>query len=355
MVSAAAYHRPMSETMRAVLLEESDGPLVLREVPLPRPGPGEALVRVRSCAVDQFDLAIRKGIRERATGLPHVLGHEIAGEVAELGVGVEVPAPGTRVASTLYLVCGRCRWCLRGRETICERFGGHVGVNIPGGYAEYVVLPARNLVPIPDHIDFPAASILANAIGTPFHALTARMGLSPGDRLVVTGAGGGVGLHAVQIGVMLGASVMAVDLGPRKLDAALGLGAERAIDPSTTDLDVAIREWTGGVGADRVLELVGPATMTHTLRSLSKGGRMVIVGSHTGKEWTIDPGEIYRNEWEILGSRNVSADELRTVVDLVARGRISPIVDSTHPLADAELLHERVRSGQVIGRDVLVP
>ena len=345
----------MPVTMRAVLLEEPNGPLVQREIPIPRPGEGEVLVRVRACAVDQFDLSIRKGIRERATQLPHVLGHEIAGEVADLGAGVDVPEVGARVASTLYLVCGRCRWCRRGRETICEEFGGHVGVNVPGGYAEYVILPARNLVSIPPHIDFPEASILANAIGTPYHALTARMRLSPGERLVVTGAGGGVGLHAVQIGVMLGASVMGVDLGRPKLDAALDLGAERAIDPTTTDLGVAIRDWTGGTGADGVLELVGPATMPHTLRSLCKGGRMVIVGSHTGNEWALDPGEIYRNEWEILGSRNVSVDELRTVVELVARGRIRPIVDGTHPLEDVELLHERVRSGTVIGRDVLVP
>jgi propanol-preferring alcohol dehydrogenase len=345
----------MPSTMRALLLEEPGGPLVLGMVPTPTPGPGEALLRVGACAVDRFDLAIRRGIRERATRLPHVLGHEIAGTVEALGDGVEGLAVGTRVASTLYLVCGRCRWCLRGRETICENFGGHLGVDRPGGYAEFVALPARNLVPIPAGIGFPAASVLANALGTPYHALIARMRLSPGERLVITGAGGGVGLHAVQIGVMLGAAVLAIDLGVAKLEAARQLGADHAVDPTEEDLAQAIRDWTGGAGADGVLELVGPATMPATLRSLAKGGRMVIVGSHTGKEWTVDPGDIYRNEWEILGSRNVSVDELGIVVDLVTRQLLRPVIDRTGPLEEAELFHERVQTGTVLGRDVLIP
>jgi D-arabinose 1-dehydrogenase-like Zn-dependent alcohol dehydrogenase len=351
-----AYDVGMSPaTMRAVLIEDAGGPLRVRAIPVPEPGPGEVLVRVGGCAVDRFDLAIRNGVRERATELPHILGHEIAGEVARLGPGVSGLTEGDRVASSLYLVCGRCRWCLRGRETICENFGGHVGVNVPGGYAEYVVLPARNLASIPDELDFVPASILANAIGTPYHALAARMDLRPGDRLVVTGAGGGVGLHAVQLGVLLGAAVLAVDIGPHKLSSARELGADAGVDPTETDLGSAIREWTGGRGADGVLELVGPATLPATLNSLAKGGKMVIVGSHTGSEWTIDPGDVYRSEWEILGSRNVSVDELRTVVDLVARGAITPVVDRTGSLDQAEELQDRVREGAVVGRDVLVP
>lgn len=259
------------------------------------------------------------------------------------------------MATTLYLVCGRCRWCLRGRETICENFGGHVGVDIPGGYAEYVVLPSRNLVRLPDPIGFPAGSILANAIGTPLHALTSQMRLRTGDRLLVTGAGGGVGLHAIQLGRMLGATVMGVDLGEGKLAAAREHGAQVAIDPTVDDLTAVARDWTGGRGVDGVLELVGPATMPATLTALAKGGRMVIVGSHTGDAWTIDPGFIYRNEWEILGSRNVAVDELATVVELVAAGTVTPVVAGTYPLEAAEDLHERVREGRVIGRDVLVP
>ena len=149
--------------------------------------------------------------------------------------------------------------------------------------------------------------------------------------------------------------MLAIDLGVAKLEAARQLGADHAVDPTEEDLAQAIRDWTGGAGADGVLELVGPATMPATLRSLAKGGRMVIVGSHTGKEWTVDPGDIYRNEWEILGSRNVSVDELGIVVDLVTRQRLRPVIDRTGPLEEAELFHERVRAGTVLGRDVLIP
>ncbi|MGI9647515.1 MAG: alcohol dehydrogenase catalytic domain-containing protein [Acidimicrobiia bacterium] len=341
-------------TMQAMVIEEHGGPLVLRELPVPEPGPGEVLLRVKACAVDRFDLAIRKGSRERAT-LPHILGHEISGQIAAVGPDVTDWTGGERVASSLYLVCGRCRWCLRGRETICERFGGHVGVAIPGGYAQFTVLPARNLVQLPESIDYPAGSILANAIGTPFHALVARMQIRPGDRLVVTGAGGGVGVHAVQLGRMLGASVMGVDQGEDKLKAIVAQGAEAAVDSASEDLGAAIADWTGGRGADGVLELVGAATMPMTLPGLAKGGRMVVVGSHTGDGFSFDPGLLFRNEWEILGSRNVGVDELATVVDLVAADKLSPVVAGTYPLSAAEDLQARVAAGQVIGRDVLVP
>lgn len=340
-------------TMRAVLLDEYGGPLVLREIPVPAPGPGEVLVRVRACAVDRFDTAIRAQVRERGT-LPLILGHEIAGDVVRVGPEVKKWSGGDRVVTSLYLTCGRCRWCRRGRETICENFAGHIGVNSPGGYAQYTVLPAANLVRLPDSIGYPAGSLLANVIGTPFHALTKRMRLAPAEYLVVTGGGGGVGLHAIQLGRMLGARMMGVDMGEAKQKAMAEAGAEITVDPSQEDLAAAIRAWSGR-GADGVLELVGPATMPATLAALSKGGRMVIVGSHTGSEWTIDPGLVYRNEWEILGSRNVTVDELTTVVDLVDGGRITPIVDQLRPLEDVEELHQRVLSGEVIGRDVLLP
>jgi propanol-preferring alcohol dehydrogenase len=343
-----------AKTMRAVRLEEFGGPLIVTEVPVPKPGSGQVLVEVRACAVDRFDTAIRARVRERAE-LPLILGHEIAGVVAGVGEGVDRWQVGDRVVTSLYLTCGYCRWCRRGRETICENFGGHIGVNSPGGYAQFTVLPASNLVRLPENVDFPAGSLIANVIGTSFHALVKRMRLAPAERIIVTGGGGGVGLHAIQIAVLLGAWVMGVDLGVPKLEAMRKAGAVRVVDPSETDLVSSAREWTAGVGVDGVLELVGAATMPATLQSLAKGGRMVIVGSHTGSNWNIDPGLIYRNEWEILGSRNVTVDELTTVVALVADGRIRPVVAGLYPLEDVELLHQRVSEGVVEGRDVLLP
>lgn len=341
-------------TMRAVQLDEFDGPLHLREVPVPEPGPAEVLLRVGACAVDQFDLAIRAGRWSHAM-LPLIIGHEIAGEVAAVGEGVDRWRRGDRVAASLYLVCGRCRHCRSGRETICENFGGHVGVSIPGGYAEYVVLPARNLVSLPDGIDYPEGSVIANAIGTPYHAMLARMRLRPGESVMVTGAGGGVGIHAVQVAKLFGARVMAVDVSPDKLAAAKRYGADVVADPASDDLTTVARDWTGGVGLDGILELVGPATMPAGLAALAKGGRMVVVGSHTGTELTIAPHAFYQNELELLGSRNVSVGELAEVVALVADGKVTPVVSGRHPLESVEELHERVRQRAVIGREVLVP
>lgn len=340
--------------MKALVLEEFGGPLRVRDLPVPEPGPDEVLVRVRACAPDQFDLTIRDG-KFPSARVPIVLGHEIAGIVERTGPGVTGVAPGDRVTSTLYLTCGRCRQCLSGRETLCEDFRGYLGIHTPGGYAEYTVIPSLNLVKLPDSIPFPQGSILANALGTPFHALTRRARLQPGEHVIVTGAAGGVGLHAVQLARMMGASVLAVDLGPDKLRAARERGADLAIDPSQEDFARAALEWTGGRGVDVVLELVGPATMATSLKAMGRGARMVIVGSHTGSEWSLHPQAMIANEWEILGSRNVTKRELADVVELVAAGRVEPVVTGVHPLEEAEDIHQRLRRREIIGRVALEP
>jgi D-arabinose 1-dehydrogenase-like Zn-dependent alcohol dehydrogenase len=340
--------------MKALVVEEINGPLVNKELPVPEPGPGEVLLRVKACAVDQFDLKIRYGKVPHAKP-PIILGHEVAGEIAALGPGVEDWQVGQRVTSTLYLTCGRCRQCRNGRETICENFIGYLGIQTPGGYAEYTVVPEANLVELPESIAFREGSILANAIGTPFHAFTKRMRLQPGERVVITGAGGGVGLHAIQLARMMGASVMAVDIGPSKLAAARENGADMAVDPTVEDFAEAAQAWTEGLGVEGVLELTGAATMPTSLRALGKGGRIVIVGFHTGSEFTVQASQMVANEWEIVGSRNVTKQELAEVVALVQAGRLHPVVTGVHALDDAQAIHERLGRQEIVGRVVLEP
>ena len=338
--------------MKALILEEFGGPLLLKEVPRPEPDPGEVLVRVRACAVDQFDLKIRYGQVSHAK-VPLILGHEIAGEVAALGPGVSHWTVGQRVTSTLYLTCGRCRKCQTGRETICENFIGYLGIQTPGGYAEYTAVPEANLVELPESISFPQGSILANAIGTPLHAFTKRMRLYPGERVIITGAGGGVGLHAIQLARMMGALVMAVDIGPAKLEAATENGADITVDPTEQNFAEVAREWTNGQGVEGILELTGAATIPTSLAALGKAGRLVIVGFHTGSEFAVQASQMVANEWEILGSRNVTKRELAEVVALVQAGRVQPLVTGVHPLEDAELIHTRLKQQQIFGRVVL--
>ncbi|MFQ5857210.1 MAG: alcohol dehydrogenase catalytic domain-containing protein [Anaerolineae bacterium] len=340
--------------MKALVLEEISGPLVLKDLLTPEPASGEVLLRVRACAVDQFDLKIRYGKVPHARP-PIVLGHEVAGEIAGLGPGVSHWQIGQRVTTTLYLTCGRCRKCQTGRETICENFIGYLGIQTPGGYAEYTVVPEVNLVELPASISFPEGSILANAIGTPLHAFTKRMRLQPGERVIITGAGGGVGLHAVQLARLMGGLVMAVDIGAAKLGAAGKWGADVVVDPTENDFAEVARKWTNGEGVEGVLELVGAATLPTSLRALGKGGRLVIVGFHTGSQFAVEASQMVANEWEILGSRNVTKRELAEVVALVQAGRVSPIVTGVHPLEEAETIHARLRDGEIIGRVALEP
>jgi len=304
--------------------------------------------------VDQFDLTIRDGKFPTAK-IPIILGHEIAGVVETIGSQADGVQPGDRVTSTLYLTCGRCRYCLTGRETICADFKGYVGIHTPGAYAEYTTVPAVNLVKLPESISFPEGSVIANAIGTPYHALTKRAKIQLGERVIITGAGGGVGAHAIQLVKMMGAFVMAVDIGEEKLALARELGADIVFDSSSGDFSETAREWTNGEGAEVILELVGTKTFESSLKSLSRGGRMVIVGSHTGTTLNASPQAMIANEWEILGSRNVTKHELAEVVALVAAGRIKPIVTGTYPLEEAEALHQRLRKQEIIGRVVLEP
>lgn len=344
--------------MTAAVLEVIGAPLQLREVPIPKPARDEALVRVRACAVDHLDVAMRDG-RRADVEVPLILGHEVAGNVVAFGDGVAsgpgMVAIGDRVAMTLYITCGRCRHCQSGRETICEHFGGYIGGKRNGGYAEYIAVPAANLIAVPDSIAFPEASILANAIGTPYHAMVNRMHLRAGERVVITGAGGGVGLHAVQIARMLGANVLGIDITAEKLTAAKEAGADVAVDAREQSISDAIRDWTDGRGADAVLELVGPATMVETVPALARGGRLVVVGTQTGRTFDLDPMALFRDEWSLIGSRNCSKAELREVVDLVESGRLRPIVSGRFPLADAELALQRQRDHAVISREVLEP
>ena len=340
--------------MKALVVKQFGGPLVLADVPVPQPGADDALVHVRACAVDQFDLTIRDGKFPGAQA-PIILGHEIAGVVEQIGANVSNVKPGDRVVSTLYLTCGRCRYCLTGRETICADFRGYVGIHTPGAYAEYTTVPAINLVKLPDPVSFPNGSVIANAIGTPYHALTKRAHVQPGERVIITGAGGGVGIHAIQLARLMGAFVMAVDIGAEKLRLARELGADVTFDSSQGDFSAVAKEWTKGEGADVGLELVGSATFESSFKSLARGGRMVIVGAHSGTELKASPQALIANEWEILGSRNVTKRELAEVVTLVAAGRVKPIVTGMFPLERAEELHQRLRNREIVGRVVLEP
>jgi alcohol dehydrogenase, propanol-preferring len=337
--------------MRALVLEQFDGPFIAKDVPTPVIAPHEALVRVTHVGVCGTDVKIR-GNRMGIGVIPLIMGHEIAGLVAEVGSAVRGFAPGHRVVVNFYVTCGRCTFCRTGRDTLCAEVRQH-GFSLDGGFAEYVVTPGVNLCKVPDNVPLEQACILGDAVATSYHAITRRAQVRPGTTLAIVGVGG-VGLHALQIARLAGAFVIAVDVSEARLDLARKLGADAVVDARSGPFHEAVRRLTDGQGVDVVIELVGSAaTLPSSYQSVRRAGRLVFVGYSPGVPLSAMPHELVRNELEIVGSRANTKQELQETMDLVAQGRITPIVDRVMPLADVEDAFDALRQGRPLGRNVL--
>jgi len=337
--------------MHALVLERFGGPFVAREVPTPAIAPHEALVRVRNVGVCGTDVKIRAN-RMGLGVIPLIMGHEIAGEVAELGAEVRGFAAGDRVVVNFYLTCGRCPFCRAGRDTLCPETRQH-GFSIDGGFAEYVKTPGVNLCKVPDHVSLEGACILGDAVATSYHAITKRAQVRPGTTLALIGVGG-VGLHALQMAKLAGGWVIAVDVNDARLDLARKLGADAVVDARTGPFHEAVRKLTDGLGVDVVLEFVANAqTLPSSVASLRRAGRLVFVGYTPEVPLSVLPRELVRSELEIVGSRANTKQELAETMTLVAQGRITPVVDRVLPLAEIEEAFTALKEGRPLGRNVL--
>ncbi|MFP6870731.1 MAG: zinc-binding dehydrogenase [Nitrospinota bacterium] len=340
--------------MKAMVLHEWNGALSLETVPDPVPGHGEVVLRVGACAPDQFDVTIRAG---RAGGkLPLILGHEIAGEVVESGPGVEGWGVGDRAIVHAYLTCGRCRFCQVGRVTLCRNFEGYFGVHVDGGYAEYVRAPARNLCRIPEGVGYAEATTIVSPVATPLKAIKTRAGVRPEDDVVIVGACGGVGIHAVQIAKAFGARVIAVDVEDGKLDQARKLGADHVVNDQRVDFAAEVSEITAGKGAEAVLELVGTeATLPKSFACLATAGTLVVIGFQPEAVFAIDPTRFVTDEIFVTGSRYVNHAELAEAAAWVEAGRVKPVISRTYPLAEAERALADLAANRIMGRAPIVP
>lgn len=287
--------------------------------------------------------------------LPRVLGHEVAGTIAEVGPGVDTLDIGSRVYVYMYLTCGRCRACRWGHDPLCSSLRGIVGLASDGGFAEYMVLPAANVDLIPDGVSDIDACVAVDAIATPWHALRAVARLDPNDTLVVIGAGGGVGIHAVMVGKLLGASVIGVDVTDAKLAFVREHGADEVID-GRGDIRSGIVELTDGRGADVVLDYVaGAATLHPAYDALAPDGRLIIQGvGPPGDEFRVEPRSFIHRQLSVSGSRYASRREVEETLKVVQRGLIAPAVTRTAPLAEAELLFGLLAERTLLGRAALV-
>ncbi len=342
--------------MKAMVLKAKNTPFVLETVPDPTPGPGEAVARVLACGAGLTIHHTRAG--RVNLEYPRIIGHEITGEIVAAGAGVTELKTGDPVTAYFYLTCGRCHWCRINRETLCENFGGYVGREIDGGYAEYIKLPAKSFIKLPPGLDWrkhPAEiGVITDAIATPVKVIR-RARVTPYDTVAVFGAGGGLGVHMVKVARWARArKVIAVDVMASKFETCLKAGADATVDASEGKVAEQLLELTGGKGVDVAIDFVcTTGTQEAAVKALGKGGRLVVLSGH-GKPFTADPAAFLRKELELLGSRYATRQEVLDSLDLVASGDLWPLVTEKLPLAEAETIHQRLDQGLVTGRAALM-
>ena len=280
--------------------------------------------------------------------LPRVPGHELVGKVAAVGHGVDPARVGERVMAYFYLCCGECRRCLEGPESLCDQLAGVIGVHRDGGYAEYTALPARNLLPLPAALGAGDATAIPDAIATPVH-VAARAGIRPGDRVAVTAAGGGVGIHMVQVARVCGAEVAGLEAVPEKLRFLEEELSVAGVDSSDFDSVSLPPDWRGR--ADVVVDLVGSrASLSWAVGALAPNGRLVVLTTFPGIGFEVSPRELVFRQATIVGSRYASRAELGTASRLAASGRVRPIVTRVVDAGGIDAVHDQLRRGELIGR-----
>jgi NADPH:quinone reductase-like Zn-dependent oxidoreductase len=331
------------------------GPEVLEVVPDhsdPVPGPDQVVVRVHAAALNRLDLLVREGIPTLKLTLPHILGADGAGHVAEVGSDVTDLEVGDRVVVNPGISCGRCEYCSKGEDSLCVDYR-IVGEHLPGTYAERVVIPAKNAVPIPTDMGFESAAAAPLVFGTAWRMLIVRANLRPGEDVLIHGAGSGLSTAAIQVAKLAGCTVLVTSSSDEKLQKAKELGADVLVNYKAAPWSKAVWELTGRRGVDVIVDHVGEATFKDSVRSLRKGGRLVVPGATTGPILELDARYLFWRQLSVLGSTMANRREFEDVMKLVFRGRLKPIVDRVFPLDQARAAHEYLGRAEQFGKVVL--
>jgi NADPH:quinone reductase-like Zn-dependent oxidoreductase len=340
--------------MKAVRIHEFGGPEVLRyeDVPDPKLRKDQVLVRVRACALNHLDVWIRKGLP--GIPLPHILGSDIAGEVVEVGEYLSGFKPGQRVLLAPMVFCNHCAKCGAGLHNQCAEFTV-LGNRVDGGNCELIAVPAANVVPIPDTLDFNQAASVPLVFTTAWHMLVGRAEIELGQTVLVLGANSGVGIAAIQVAKMFGARVIATVGDEHKAERARELGADYTVNHYQQKISEEVRKITNKEGVDIVVEHVGVATWEESVKSLKPAGKLVTCGATAGYNATIDLRFLFSRQLSLLGSYMGTMGELHEVLKHVFSGKLKPVVDRMFPLSEIRAAHEYLEGSQMFGKIVVNP
>lgn len=343
--------------MKALVLTEHGtlNNVICTDVPRPSIGPDEVLLEVKAAALNRLDLWVIEGWPALQLKFPHVLGSDGAGVVAEVGERVMDFQVGDRVAVDPTVGCGRCSYCLSGREHMCDRFA-ILGEHLPGFYAEYAAVPARNLLRLPEDVSFETAAAASLVFVTAWHSLISAGELHAGEEVLVVGAAGGVNSASIQIARLAGASrIYVVGSSAEKLAIARELGADVLINRREEDWGRAIYKASNRRGVDVVVDNVGAASYYHSLRALKKGGRLLTVGNTSGPKFEFDNRLMFGKHLTIIGTTMGPHRDYVAAMEMVFAGRLRPVIDSVQPLADGVEVLGRLEDGDIVGKAVLKP
>jgi NADPH:quinone reductase-like Zn-dependent oxidoreductase len=341
--------------VKAIVFDQHGGPEVLRyeDIPRPNPGHGEVLVHLRAAALNRLDLWVREGWPGLKLDYPHISGADGAGEVEAVGEGVSEFQVDDRVVIDGNIGCGHCRACLAGQDNLCLDW--HLlGETIRGTLAEYVVIPARNILKMPESVDYGEAAAASLVFLTAWHSLITRGKLQAGETVLVVGASGGVNTASIQIAKFAGANVIVIGANAEKLALAESLGADMLIDRSKEEnWSKTVYLATNRQGVDVVVDNVGAGTMPMSIRSAGKGGRILTVGNTGGPKFEIDNRFIFGKHLSVIGSTMSPIEDFRTVMGLIFKGKLKAVIDRHYPLEDTAEAQRRLEAGEQLGKLVI--
>ncbi len=324
------------------------------DVPDPECGRGEVVVRVRACALNFLDIWVRRGWPGLDLEMPHWCGADVAGEIADIGPDVAGWQIGQRVVLDPGINLSKDEYTRRGEDSVSPNY--HVlGEHMRGGAAEYLKVPIDNLAAIPDGFDFAEAAAPILVTLTAWRMLMHRAALRAGESVLVVGAGGGVNSMAIQVAKLAGATVYVVAANPEKSERARQLGADIVLDRSKVNWGKEIYKITAKRGVDVVVDNVGKATINTSMKTVARGGRIVIVGNTSGPQAKIDIRYIFGKQISLIGSTMGSHQDFQDILKLLWTGRLKPVIHHVMPLSEGREAYQMMESGQLFGKIVLTP